>query len=193
MPDFSQISNEPLLLPLAAIGLLLVVWLIYRFVRGRGGNLDAAIAAISFDSIHGLVIPSADEGEILVDYLLLTSKGLLILDVKDAQGIVFAGDKLQDWMVIDNDRRYTFSNPQPALYDRIAAVRQIVREVPVAGRILFLDGADFTKGVPELVSNLTELVREFGEPDKNAAKFKIKAFKPHWDLIRKEALSHTTT
>ena len=189
MPDISKMTDQVWFLPAAAIALLVLAWLTVRYIRSRGGNLEAAIAAISFDRIQALVIPSADEGEILVDYLLLTSKGLLILDVKDAQGIVFAGDKLQEWTVINDDRRYTFSNPQPALYDRIAAVRQIVREVPVAGRILFLDGADFTKGVPELVSNLTDLVSEFGDADKNAAKFKIEAFKPHWDLIRKEALS----
>jgi len=189
MTEFFQPSDNPWLLPLAAIASLLLVWLVYRLVRGRRGGLEGALADISFDRIEGLVIPSADEGEILIDYLLLTAKGLLILEVKDNQGIVFGGDKLQDWSVINDERRYTFSNPQPALYDRIAAVRQIVREVPVAGRILFLDGADFTKGVPDLVTNLAELVSEFSEPDKNAAKFKIEAFKPHWALIRKEALS----
>ena len=120
---------------------------------------------------------------------MLTSQGLLILEVKEVTGTVFGGDKLQDWTVINEERRYTFSNPQPALYDRIASVRQIVRDVPVAGRILFLDGADFTKGTPSLVTNLDQLVREFGETDKKAAKFKIEAFKPHWELIRKAALS----
>ena len=54
-------------------------------------------------------------------------------------------------------------------------------------RVLFLDGAEFTKGVPEMVCNLEELVAEFGEPDKAAAKFKIEAFTPHWELIRKAA------
>jgi len=189
MSDFFQSSDNPWLLPLAAVVLLLLGWLVYRMVYGRMRGLEGALADISFDRIEGLVIPSADEGEILIDYLLLTTKGLLILEVKDAQGIVFGGDKLQDWSVINDERRYTFSNPQPALYDRVAAVRQIVREVPVAGRILFLDGADFTKGVPDLVTDLTELVSEFGEPDKNVAKFKIEAFKPHWALIRKQALS----
>ena len=192
MIEFFQNSDNPWLLPLAAFALLLLIWLIYRIVRGKSGGLDGALADISFDRVEGLVIPSADEGEILIDYLILTSQGLLILEVKDNQGAVFGGDKLQDWTVINNERRYTFSNPQPALYDRIAAVRQIVREVPVAGRILFLDGADFTKGVPDLVTDLEELVSEFGEPDKNAAKFKIEAFKPHWDLIRKAALSSST-
>ena len=192
MAEFLQTSDNPWLLPLAAIALLLLAWLVYRIVRGRHGGLEGALEEISFDRIEGLIIPSADEGEILIDYLLLTAKGLLILEVKDNQGIVFGGDKLQDWTVINDERRYTFSNPQPALYDRIAAVRQIVREVPVAGRILFLDGADFTKGVPDLVTDLAELISEFGEPDKNAAKFKIEAFKPHWALIRKEAVSSSS-
>jgi len=189
MGDIFQTSDNPWLLPIAAIVLLSIAWVVYRLVRGRGGDFERAVADISFDRIDGLVIPSADEGEILVDYLLLTAQGLLVLEVKDVQGTVFGGDKLQDWTVINDERRYTFSNPQPALYDRIAAVRQIVREVPVAGRILFLDGAEFAKGTPGLVSSLDQLVSEFGEPDKKAAKFKIEAFKPHWELIRKQALS----
>jgi hypothetical protein len=114
---------------------------------------------------------------------------LLIVDAKDVQGIVFGSDKMQDWTVISSDRRYTFSNPQPALYDRIAAVRHIVRQVPVAGRIVFIDGAEFTKGVPGLVCDLDELLEQFGEKNKSAAKVKVEAFRPHWDLIRKEALS----
>lgn len=188
MTDLIQSSSNTWLLPAAAIAVALLAWLLYRYFFRRAGGLQSAIEDISFDRIEGLIIPNADEGEILVDYLLLTSKGLLILDVKNVQGTVFGGDKLQDWSVITNERRFTFSNPQPALYDRVAAVRQIVRQVPVAGRILFLDGAEFPKGVPELVSSVGDLVAEFGDPDKNAAKVKIEAFKPHWELIRKEAL-----
>lgn len=180
-------EERPWVLPLIAIGVLLVLWLIYRRFFANRSSLEGALAAIGFDYIEALVIPGADEGEIQVDKLILTSQGLLVLEIKDVQGIVFGSDKMQDWTVIAEDRRYTFSNPQPALYDRIAAVRQIVRQVPVAGRILFLDGAEFTKGIPAMVCDIEELVAEFGEPDKNAAKFKIEAFKPHWELIRKAA------
>jgi Nuclease-related domain len=187
MSDFLQAYAYPFLLPLLAV-LLLLGWVILRVVRAKRGGLQHALQEISFDRLEGLVIPSADEGEILIDFLLLTTHGLLILEVKDVKGTVFGGDKLQDWTVINHERRYTFSNPQPALYDRIAAVRQVVRDLPVAGRILFLDGAEFTKGTPALVSNLSQLVSDFGEPDKKAAKFKIEAFKPHWELIRKAAL-----
>ena len=189
MNDFLQFSETPWLLPVLVTVLLFLVWLLYRLIRGRGGDFEHALSVISFDRVEGLVIPNADEGEILVDYLLLTSQGLLILEVKDVQGTVFGGDKLQDWTAINDKRRYTFPNPQPALYDRIAAVRQIVREVPVTGRILFLDGAEFAKGTPALISSLAQLVSEFGDPDKKAARFKIEAFMPHWELIRKQALS----
>lgn len=188
MSEFAQIEVTPWLLSLSAILALLLIWLLYRYFRGRSGSLQRVLDDIAFERTHGLIIPSADEGEIQVDYLLLTSQGLLILEIKDVQGIVFGSDKMQDWTVISDERRYTFSNPQPALYDRIAAVRQIVRQVPVAGRILFLDGAEFTKGVPGLVCTLQELADEFGEPDKKAAKFKIEAFRPHWELISKAAL-----
>jgi hypothetical protein len=171
----------------AAIAIILLGWWLYR--RSRDGNrLKRVLGEISHDRIDGLIIPNGDDGEIQIDHLLLTSQGLLIVDIKHATGTVFGGDKLKEWTVISEERRYTFSNPQEALYDRIAAVGHIVRQVPVAGRILFLDGAEFTKGTPSLVSSLDQLLEEFGEPDKAAAKFKVEAFKPHWDLVRKAAL-----
>lgn len=189
MPDLSQLYAAPWFLPAMGVLALLLVWLLYRYVRGRSNALQRALGAISFERIDGLVIPSADEGEIQIDHLLLTSQGILIVDIKDVQGIVFGSDKMQDWTVISDQRRYTFPNPQHGLYDRIAAVREIVRQVPVAGRILFLDGAEFTKGTPGLVATLDQLAEEFGEKNRKAADVKIDAFKPHWEQIRKRASS----
>ena len=180
MNDWLQVENGIVLLVLLL--LLLAIWLVYR--RGQHGDrLGRVLKDIAFGRFDGLVIPNGDEGEIQIDHLLLTAQGLLVLHIKDVQGVVFGSDKMQDWTVIADDRRYTFSNPQPALYDRIAAVRQIVRQVPVAGRVLFLDGADFTKGVPDLVCGLDELTEEFGEQDKAAAQRKVEAFKPHWEQL----------
>lgn len=174
------------ILPLVVV-VLLIVWYLFRR-RAGGSRLKKILADIGHDRIENLLVPNGDEGEIQIDHLILTSQGLLIIDIKDAVGSVFGSDKMQEWAVISEDRRYTFPNPQAALYDRIAAVRQIVRQVPVEGRILFLDGAEFTKGIPNMVSDLDTLVEEFGEPNKDTAKVKVDAFKPHWDLIRKAAL-----
>lgn len=188
MSEFLNISDNPWLLPLCATVVLLLAWLVYRYVRAARNSLRRVLDDVSCERLENLVIPSASEGEIQIDQVLLTSQGILILEVKDVAGIVFGSDKMQDWTVMADDRRYTLSNPQPAMFDRIAAVREIVRQVPVAGRILFLDGAEFTKGVPSLVCTLEELATEFGEPDKSAAKFKIEAFRPYWELIVKAAI-----
>lgn len=171
---------------LAAIAavVLIVFWILLRRKRSQTQSLAGVLNNIAFERIQGLVIPKADEGEIQIDHLILTAQGLLIIDIKDVEGAVFGGDKMQDWTVIGANNRFTFNNPQPALYDRIAAVRQIVRQVPVSGRIVFLDGATFTKGVPSLVCDLDELLGEFGDQDKAAAKVKIEAFKPHWEQIQ---------
>lgn len=187
MPEYLPTDSPSLLWAGGAVLVLLLGWWLYRRSR-RVDRLTQVLSDISYDRIDALVIPNGDEGEIQIDHLLLTTQGLLIVDIKDVAGKVFGSDKMQEWTVISDDRRFTFPNPQPALFDRIAAVRHIVRQVPVAGRILFLDGAEFTKGVPEYVASLDELEADFGEPDTSAAKVKIEAFKPHWDLIRREAL-----
>ena len=178
-PDFPEIY----LLPLILIGLLLVTWLIVRRRARRSPSLSDVLKIIAYERIDGLIIPNADEGEIQIDYLLLTAQGILIVHVKDVIGKVFGSDKMQDWTVISDNRRFTFGNPQHALYDRIAAVRHIVRQVPVAGRILFLDSAEFTKGVPGMVCTLEELMGEFGGEDKATAKIKVEAFRPHWEQL----------
>jgi len=156
MTDILDSLNATWFLPVVLL-LLLVVWLVYRRYAA-GDHLQRVLKEIAYARIEGLVVPDSDDGEIQIDYLLLTSQGLLILHIKDVEGVVFGSDKMQDWTVIAKDRRFTFSNPQPALYDRIAAVRQIVRQVPVEGRVLFLDGAEFTKGVPSMVCTLDELL-----------------------------------
>ncbi len=173
-------------MPLLLI-VLLLIWLVIRGRKGRDRSLAHVLDQIAFKRIEHIVIPDGDEGEIHIDHLALTAQGLLVIDVKDVTGAVFGSDKMQDWTVIAKDRRFTFANPQPALYDRIAAVRLIVRQVPVAGRIVFLDGASFTKGVPGLVTTLDELMDEFEETDKASPKVKIEAFLPHWDLIHNQA------
>ncbi len=175
------------LLPLLLVTLLLLL-LLYRRRATKGPTLASVLKDIAYEHVDGLVIPNVDEGEIQIDHLLLTAEGLLIIDIKDVQGAVFGSDKMQDWTVINDERRFTFTNPQPALFDRIAAVRHIVRQVPVAGRILFLEGAEFTKGVPGLVTTLQELQAEFGDNDKSAAKIKIEAFRQHWEALNARAI-----
>ena len=192
MTEFhSNYSLETYFLPLLLVVLLLALLAVYQRRNRKARRLKKVFGAIAHDRIDHLIIPSADDGEIQIDHLLLTAEGLLIVDIKDVSGAVFGSDKMQDWSVISDDRRFTFSNPQHALYDRIAAVRQIVRQVPVTGRVLFLDDAEFKKGIPGLVSTLDSLQKEFSETDRAVGKSKIEAYKPPWDLVRENVLPTT--
>jgi len=185
-PSLSEFFTSPLAWAAVAFVLVAGGYVIYRR-RNQPRSLATVLNNIAFERLENLIIPKADEGEIQIDHLILTAQGLVIIDIKDVEGAVFGGDKMEHWTVIANDKRFTFNNPQPALYDHIAAVRQVVRQVPVAGRVVFLDGANFTRGVPSLVSTLDELQAEFGDWDKNAAKVKIEAFLPHWEQIKARA------
>ena len=166
-----------------AVVLMLVVFIGYT-KRGKPRTLDSILNNIAYERMDSLVIPKIDEGEIQIDHLVLTTEGLLIIEVKDVQGAVFGSAEMDSWAVIANGNRFTFNNPQPALYERIAAVKQIVRQVPVAGKVVFLDGAEFNKGVPSLVVNLDELQSEFSDRDQEACRAKIEAFRPHWEKMK---------
>ena len=179
----SELLTNPLAWVASIVALAAVGWLLFGR-RSGPRSLETVLNEIAFERLEGLVIPKVDEGEIQIDHLVLTAQGLVVIDIKDVQGNVFGSDKMDQWTVIADDKRFTFNNPQPALYDRIAAVRQIVRQVPVAGRVVFLDGATFTKGIPNLVCDLDELQAEFGDWDATAAKVKIEAFMPHWEQIK---------
>jgi len=112
------------------------VWRWYRQYRMRSA-LRAAVTAVGSDHLVDTLVPDGMGGGFHVDFLLLTTRGILVVDLRDVQGNIFGGDQMAEWTVMDGPRRFTFPNPQSALYDRIAAVRGVAGEVPVEGRIVF--------------------------------------------------------
>jgi hypothetical protein len=129
--------------------------------RARRRALLKRLGGIAFETAHQVLVPDGMGGFIHIDHLLLTPRGVLVLDTRRVAGLIFGGDQMSDWTVIDRGRRYTFDNPQPALYDRIAAVKALVGEVPVEGRLLFSNVGKFTKGIPKWVLMLDGIEVEF--------------------------------
>ena len=62
---------------------------------------------------------------------------------------------------MDGARRFTFINPQSALYDRIAAVKAVAGDIPVEGRIVFTRRGKFPKGLPKWTLMVDALRAEF--------------------------------
>ena len=83
--------------------------------------------------------------------------------------------------------RYTFDNPQPALYDRIAAVKAIVGEVPVEGRLLFSNVGKFTKGIPKWVVMLDGIEVEFPVVDSSKPEFALsEQYQDGWNRLTEQ-------
>jgi hypothetical protein len=142
------------------------LWRWYRQYSARKA-LRAAVTAAGSDHLVDMLVPDGMGGGFHVDFLLLTGRGILVVDLRDVQGNIFGGDQMAEWTVMDGPRRFTFPNPQSALYDRIAAVRGVAGEVPVEGRIVFTRRGKFPKGLPKFTLMVDSLNAEFpgGEHD----------------------------
>lgn len=135
--------------------------------RSRRKALLARLDRIAYEAAHQVLVPDGMGGFIHVDHLLMTSRGLLVLDTRRVAGLIFGGDQMSDWTVMGRGFRYTFDNPQPALYDRIAAVKALVGDFPVEGRLLFSNLGKFTKGMPKYVVMLDGIEVEFPAIDRS--------------------------
>jgi len=128
-----------------------------------------------------MLVPDGMGGGFHVDFLLLTTRGILVIDLRDVQGNIFGGDQMAEWTVRDGPGRFTFTNPQSALYDRIAAVRGVAGDVPVEGRIVFTRRGKFPKGLPKYTLMVDSLNAEFPGAEREA----VTHFGEGWSKVKK--------
>jgi hypothetical protein len=168
----SSINIEPQWIGLGAALLLLAALGFFGLRsyrrRARRKSLLARLERVAYAAVHQVLVPDGMGGFIHIDHILLTPRGVLVLDTRRVTGLIFGGDQMSDWTVMGRGHRYTFDNPQPALYDRIAAVKALVGEVPVEGRLLFSNVGKFTKGIPKWVLMLDGIEVEFPVIDRGS-------------------------
>ena len=174
---------------LAGAGLLGVAGYYAReLIRARRARqaIDNVISSVAFDELRNVLVPTGTGEQIHVNYLLMTQRGLLVIDLFDVAGVIFAAEKMEQWSVFGPKRHFTFSNPLPMLYDRVAAVRHIAGDVPVEGRIVFSMRGEFPKGRPEQVLRLDSLQEEFPAVERGAGGAAA-AFAAVWERVAKAA------
>jgi hypothetical protein len=171
----SNIRIEPQWIGLGAAVLLLLALGFFGLRayqrRARRKSLLARLGRVALAAAHQVLVPDGMGGFIHIDHVLLTPRGILVLDTRRVTGLIFGGDQMSDWTVMGRGHRYTFDNPQPALYDRIAAVKAVVGDVPVEGRLLFSNVGKFTKGIPKWVVMLDGIEVEFPVVDRGSHAF----------------------
>jgi len=154
--------------------------------RSAVQKMEATIDSISYDVLRNVLIPNGMDGQITLQYLLLTERGLIVLDLLERPGSIFGGDQMVEWTSIGKKRRYTFRNPQHLLYDRLAAVKLLAGNTPVDGRVVFTARSDFPKGKSTYVLGIGELTSEFAVVDRNRGNV-VAAFATVWNHVKQSA------
>jgi hypothetical protein len=176
-------------LVLIAVGILVValvgffgvrIWMLRR----RDARRVARVTAGAADFLRNVLVPDGNGGDFHLDFLLLTSRGVVIIVMRDIAGNVFGGDQMTDWTVMDGPRRATFVNPQSGLYDRIASVKALANDVPVEGRIVFTRRAKFPKGLPRFTVMLESVAAEFPQLGAAELEIAVSRYRPGWARIK---------
>ncbi len=170
---------------LAIIFIALLVWL-WRWERRRRQRLARiqAVTGCGFDHVRDVLVPDGQGGSLHVDFLLLTLRGIVVIDLRDVAGNIFGGDQMNEWTVMNGSQRFTFTNPQTGLYDRIAAVRALAQDLPVEGRIVFTARGRFPKGLPRHTLSLESLSAEFPVSDRMTVSDLLERWTPPWELLK---------
>ncbi|HNR21696.1 MAG TPA: nuclease-related domain-containing protein [Steroidobacteraceae bacterium] len=158
-------------------------WRSWRTRRARR-RLVNAITSTGFEHLQDVLVPDGNGSTYHIDFLVLTPRGILVVDLRDVSGNIFGGDQMTDWTVMNGAMRHTFPNPQGPLYDRVAAVKALSGQVPVEGRVVFTRRARFPKGLPKWTMPVDTLRAEFPPADRGMFQEVLVQFREGWEAVR---------
>lgn len=154
-----------LMLLAIAAGLILTLLLrptVAAVVRSITANLgqrriSRLLRARSRDVLDNFILPGAYGGLTRIDHAILTAGGILCIQTKHCNGIVFGEPDDPQWTNVSGGQRRRFLNPQIQNEGRSAALRKVVPDVPVASVVVFTGQVEFTATRDKNVVHLSEL------------------------------------
>jgi hypothetical protein len=162
-------STVPGLLSLAIIPSIIVSvfgWYYWRHLDKSWNQrqISQVLQSIGVKFLQDIMLPDGIEGYTYIDYLLLTPKGMVVLDINLSEGHLFGGESVDEWTQVVNKKTYKFNNP---LYDnqtKCQAVRWNIKnntdtndDLETHGWIAFSSAGNFPKGIPESISMIKDL------------------------------------
>ncbi len=183
--------DPSVLIALAAIVAMLLgigafVW--FQPARRRERELRKTLRLIGAETLTSIVVPDGVDGEIQIDLVALTNRGLLVLEVKRVEGTVFGGVSVDSWTALTPRSRVAFNNPLDLLGRRMVALRTLFGDdVPVDGRVVLVGNVTLGADLPATVTTPATLLAEFAPAAKRPDRAQVSAFYPHWDRLRQQA------
>lgn len=162
-----------------------------RFATAQIGQwrIKSALKKRSQDVLHDFILPGAYGGLVKIDHAILTAGGILCIQTKHYNGIVFGAEDEAQWTNVDGVKRRRFLNPLIQNEGRSRALRQVVPDVPVANLVIFTGSVEFTSAPPHNVIHVRNL-------ESFIAKFvfgpsKVRDWDAVWLTVRAAALTDT--
>ena len=160
-----------------------------RMVTARVGRnrIRKILDGRSADVIEDFILPGAYGGLTHIDHAILTSGGILCIQTKHYNGVVFGEADEPQWTNVDGIQRRKFLNPMIQNEGRTRALQKVVPDVPVASLIVFTGSVQFTSPLESNVIHVRDL-------DTYIAKFvfgpcKIEDWHAVWMTVRSAALT----
>jgi hypothetical protein len=182
---FDTPQNRLILTAVVMVFIAALAYYVVRALRRRADRkrLHLGIVSVGTEFLNNVLVPDGMGASMHVDYLLLTTRGVVVVDLRDVRGNIFGGDQMTEWTVMSGANRATFQNPQHALYDRVAAVRAVAGALPVEGRVLFTRRGKFPKGLPRWTLMVDSLRAEFPPVDSEASQNWMERYRDDWQSI----------
>jgi hypothetical protein len=195
------LGNLGIGLTLIAIAAILLLLLLFRASAAHVARLATEklgqrrirkiLNARSPDVLEDFILPGAYGGLTHIDYAILTSGGILCIQTKHFNGIVFGGTDEPQWTNVDGVRRQKFLNPLIQNEGRTKALQKIIPNVPVANLVVFTGRVQFTTPTEKNVIHVRQL-------NSYIAKFvfgpcKIKDWDAVWLTVKSAALTDEET
>ena len=166
---------------------------IARIITARLGKrrIHRILNSRTADVLEDFILPGAYGGLTHVDHAILTSGGILCIQTKHYNGVVFGESDEPQWTNVDGMQRRKFLNPLIQNEGRTRALQKVVPDVPVASVVVFTGAVQFTSPRAANVIHVRDL-------DTYIAKFvfgpcKIDDWHSVWMTVRAAALTDDDT
>lgn len=114
----------------------------------------------NFHLLNNITIPFQD-GTTQIDHVLISTKGVFVIETKHYSGWIFANEKSKQWAQVIYRVKSQFQNPIHQNYKHVKAVQQLFDFLPkeqIHSIVVFSGKAVFKSPIPKDVIYLNQLV-----------------------------------
>lgn len=114
----------------------------------------------NFHLLNNVTVPFQD-GTTQIDHILISTKGVFVIEVKHYSGWIFGNEKSDQWMQSIYRIKNRFQNPIRQNYRHLKAIQQLLDFLPkeqIHSIVVFSGSAEFKTPVPSGVFYLKQLI-----------------------------------